>query len=316
MRECVVVPTYQRPDFLFLCLEAIRVAEDSLPIHVFPDRGTDESSICERFGATQHLTLQHSYHGNSYNVMEALRWAYVSGYERVFIVEDDAIVDRTFFDWSRAALGRHPDSFAACGWQYSPQAIISDGPDLRMPWYLSVCVALPRKSLYGIACHARPEYYGDMKGYLDRAYPTSHHRFGGHFEQDGLALRVCEAAGLRCIWPRRPRALHIGFTGYHMPGKPLTGTLEERVARLRLAISDPAILKSMLDGDPAPETSACAVCGKPLLADKSARAVCCACFHQQFPGLPVTTTSFYYFNPSGPQSSPSSEGRSRASEAQ
>lgn len=298
MREVVVVPTFRRSDFLWCALEAIRIAEPTIPIHVFPDRGTDETEVCEQFGAVQHATLQHSYHGNSYNVLEALRWAYLENAERVYVIEDDAIVDPSFFSWARTALARKPDAFAACGWEYSPDAVPGDGPDLLIPWYLSVCAAIPRHSLFQIVQHAKLEYYGAMQRYLDQSFPTSHRRGTMHFEQDGLTLRVCEAAGQRCVWPRRSRAVHIGFTGYHVQGKALKGTLTERVALIKLALRTPVVLQRLMSGGAPPEVQRCESCKTTLLADTydgcDARIVCVGCFHQKHPELSVTTSSHYY----------------------
>lgn len=298
MKEVCIVPTFSRSDMLWVCLEAIRAAEPNIDLHCFPDRGTDESKVCEQFDAIHHLTIQHSYSGNSFNMLGALKWAHGQKYDRVFVVEDDAIVDSTFFSWCRENLDKRPDVFAACGWQYSPDAKVSDGPDLLMPWYLSVCACLPRKSVASIIQHARPEYYSDMGGYLDRTYPNSYRRGSQHFEQDGLALRVCESESKRCVWPRRPRATHVGFTGYHMGEHSLEGTLEERVAVLKLALKSPAILKDLMSGGPAPDMDACMTCGTQLLTkNKNVRVVCCACFHRDHPSLPVTTTDSYYLRP-------------------
>jgi len=270
-----------------------------MSLHVFPDRGTDESEICEKFGAEHHLTLQHSYHGNSFGMLMALKWAYQQSYERVFVVEDDAIVDQTFFSWCRQALGHVTEPFAACGWQYSPDALISDGPDVVIPWYLSVCACLPRKSLFGIVQHAVPEYFSDMGGYLDRVYPNSHRRGTLHYEQDGLILRVCESESRRCIWPRRPRATHIGWRGYHQTeGKELDGTLEERVALVKLALKDPSLLKRLMAGSAPPEMDHCERCQKPLLSsNKAARKICVECFHKDHPDWPITAGSHYYLRP-------------------
>ncbi len=297
MKELVIVPTYNRSDMLYCCLEAIRAAEPQIAIHVFPDRGTDESNICSEFGAIHHLTVQHSYHGNTYNVMEALRWAYSQNADRVFIIEDDAIIDPTFFEWSRQALTDWPDMFAACGWQYSPNAIVSEGPDLRMPWYLSVCACLPRKSLSWIVPHARPEYYSKMREYLYRAFPMIMPTSPNHFEQDGLVWAVMNSLSKRCIWPRRPRATHVGFTGYHMGERALEGTLEERVNIIKLAIKNPSLLKTLMSGGKVPELAACERCSKPLLSEnKTARIVCVDCFHLANAG-PVTSGSHYYLKP-------------------
>lgn len=298
MREVVVVPTFQRQDMLYCCLEAIRAAEPAIPLHVFPDRGTDEEEVCGKFGAIHHLTLQHTYHGNSFNMLEALKWAYQSKFDRVFIIEDDAIIDPTFFTWCREALANpmNEDCFAACGWQYSPNAIIGDGPDLRMPWYLSVCAAIDRRNLYWIVQHARPEYYANMKAYLDAAYPQSHRRGSNHYEQDGLVLRVLESQYKRCVWPRRPRATHVGFTGYHMPaGQQLEGSLEERAEVIRLAVNNPAILRKLMNGGAPPEISRCGECGKALLSEnKNAQIVCVSCFHEANVGRSICSSSAYY----------------------
>src|ERR1700690_941343 len=193
MNECVVVPTFQRRDLLYLCLEAIRESEPNIPIHVFPDRGTDELDICRRFNAVHHWTWVHGYHGNSANMLEMLKWAFHERYDRVYVIEDDALVDKTFFPWCRDALERHPESFAACGWEYSPNAIKGLGADAMIPWYLSVAACLPTASLATIVQHAGLDYYRNMQGYVDRTFPASPHRGTLHYEQDGLVLRVMEA---------------------------------------------------------------------------------------------------------------------------
>jgi hypothetical protein len=301
VKEVILVPTFDRSEFLYVCLEAIRAAEPSLPIHVFPDRGSSEHEVTSRFtNVTEHLTIAHSYHGNSYNMMEALKWAYNENnrWDRVYVIEDDAIISGDFFAWSRQALVAYPESFAACGWQYSPDALISDGPDLRIPWYLSVCTAIPRSSLYGIVQHARPEYYSNMKSYLDRAYPNSNKRGTMHYEQDGLILRVMEAESKRAVWPRRPRATHCGFRGYHMSKDRPKGSLEERIAIVKLALKNPSLLKRLMAGAAVPDFRYCERCDKPLAAeDKRSRIICCDCFHSQYPDRERTSTTHYYLRP-------------------
>jgi len=295
MRELCIVPTFQRSALLACCLEHIKAADPEMRVYVFADRNSDESDVCERFGVTQCKTIKHEFHGNSLNVMEALKFGYLEQADRVFIVEDDAMVDPTFFSWCRQALEAHPEVFAACGWQYSPNAVVSEGPDLVIPWYLSVCACIPRKSLYGIVQHARPEYYSDMQGYLDRAYPQSHRRRSMHYEQDGLTLRVCESESKRCIWPRKPRAVHIGFHGYHAGGQALEGTLDEQIEIIKLALANPSTLKALMNGAPAPNMARCERCNKALLTEnKTYRAVCVQCFHAEHPDLPVTSSSHYY----------------------
>jgi hypothetical protein len=240
------------------------------------------------------LTIAHTYHGNTYNVMDSLRWANTQSCATVYIVEDDCIVSPDFFKWCRAALQEHPDAFAACGWRYSPDAPVGDGPDMLLGWYLSVCAAIPKKNLPSIIQHARPEYYSDMKKYLDTAYPSSVRRGTLHYEQDGCVLRVMESLNKRCVWPRVPKGTHIGWHGYHAPGRALEGTLEESIRLIKLALRYPELLSKLMAGGPAPKIGYCNSCKTALLADSELTAVCVKCFHDKYPNLPVTSTSHYY----------------------
>lgn len=296
--EIVIVPTYQRSEFLYCALECIRAAEPAIPVHVWPDRGTDELAVCEKFGAVHHWTWQHTYHGNSANLCEAMKWAHSQNASLVYVIEDDCLVEPDFFSWCRAALRSHPEAFAACGWKYSPDALEGDGPDMLMAWYLSVAAALPRRSLAAIVQHARPEYYANMRRYLDRAYPASFRRGSEHHEQDGLVLRVCESESRRCVWPRRPRARHIGWSGYHMSGKPFAGTLEERVGLIKLALANPTVLARLMSGGAVPEVQKCGECGKLVLSEeRGVRIICVGCWHTRYPDLPVCSASHYYLPP-------------------
>lgn len=292
MRETVIVPTFHRSDLLYLCLENIRERERDIPIHVFPDRGTDEREICQRFGAVQHWSWEHNYHGNSANMLEALKWAFHQQYDRVFVIEDDALVDETFFSWCRAGMER--DVFAACGWQYSPNAVKGDGADLLLSWYLSVAACLSARSLFAIVPHANLEYYRDMRDYCDRSFPASAHRGSMHYEQDGLVLRVAEAQGKRCLWPRRARALHCGWYGYHQGEDRMQGTLEDRVEVLRLAVRNPEILSGMMKGGPLPTVGRCVECGIPLAVERADDPVICGtCFKIKWPTREIGVGQYY-----------------------
>jgi DNA-directed RNA polymerase subunit RPC12/RpoP len=254
------------------------------------------SEVCSRYNAIHHFTIATTYHGNSFNVLEALKWAHLQNVSLAHIVEDDAIVTPDFFQWSRAALESRPTLFAACGWRYSPDALPpADGPDIIIPWYLSVCASLPRRSLVAILQHAKPEYYADMKGYLDAAYPGSHRKGSMHYEQDGLCLRVCESMSQSCAWPRRPRATHVGWKGYHQPqGKEIPGTLDERIAVVRLLIKNPDLLQSMMSGSAPPDIAYCEDCQKPLLtANKKALIRCADCFHKTS-NVPRVSSHYYF----------------------
>jgi hypothetical protein len=304
MKEIVFVPTYQRSAFLWCCLEAIRKAEPTIEIIVQPDRSTDETTVCAEFNATHRLTPQHDYHGNSFNMFEGLKFCYEQGYDRVFVVEDDCIVDTTFFDWARNALDNPKPwmgtPFAACGWNYSPDQPLEEGPDVLLDWYLSVCCAIPRRTLERIVNKFATEaYYSNMQEYLDTTFPRDSLKGGLHYEQDGAILRLAKDVGERCSWPRRPRAIHIGWKGYHMPhGKMPETTLAKQVMIVKMAISDPATLQHLMQGNHPPDVADCKGCHKPLVStNREADVICTECFHKRNPGVAVASLSHYYLNP-------------------
>lgn len=294
MKEICIIPTFERPAMLAVCLEALRSADPSIDLHVFPDRGTNQREICEKFGAIHHLGWQHTYHGNSFVMLEALKWANSQSCAMVYVVEDDCVVMPNFFKWCRAAIQKHPGVFAACGWKYSPQALIGDGPDILMPWYLSVCAAIPKHNLVSIVQHARPEYYSEMREYLDLAYPGSIRRGTKHYEQDGCILRVLESQNKRCVWPRVPKATHIGWHGYHMSGKPFDCSLEDSIQLIKLALKSPTMLSVLMSGGALPKLGHCDVCKKLLISSSDLLAVCIECFHGKYTNLAVTSSSHYY----------------------
>jgi hypothetical protein len=227
-------------------------------------------------------------------MLEALKWAFHERYDRVYVIEDDALIDRTFFGWCQDAFTNHPEAFAACGWQYSPNAVKGDGPDLMLPWYLSVASCLPLSSLAAIVQHAQLDYYRDMKGYCDRTFVSSAYRGTLHYEQDGLVLRVAEAQHKRCVWPRVPRALHCGWYGYHQGDAKLDGTLEDRVKILRLAVRNPEILRGMMNGAALPTIGKCVACELPLAVERVDDPVLCAeCFERRYPGKSLGITQYY-----------------------
>lgn len=302
MREAVIVPTFKRQSFLYVCLEAIRKSDPEIDIHVFPDRNTaaDNAEACAPFNVTLHDVPNHPYHGNSYNMMEALKWAYEAGYDKVFVVEDDCIVDSTFLNWGRNALDNpkpwNPFPFAASGWIYSPDAPDEDGPDVIANWYLSVCSAIPSRSLEKIVRHAVPDYYLNMKRYCDETFPRDPQCGSQHYEQDGLILRVSNTAGERVTWPRRARSRHIGWHGYHMPhGKQPEGDLMKQVAVVRMALENADVMRQLMAGAAPPEVVGCRDCGKVLVStQKKTALVCVECFHRKHPKAPRAATSHYY----------------------
>jgi hypothetical protein len=226
MREIVLVPTYKRPEHLFCCLKRIREAEPDIPIAIFPDRGSlfdkDFTEAVEPFLVKSDITRaiyvgDHSYHGNSYNVMEAFRWTASIGFDRIYYVEDDVMIHPDFFKWHREQHDERDDIFASMAWVFNRYAPLIDDV-MYVPWYYAIGVCFNWNKLKLIAQHACPKYYEDMQGYIERAFPKSNLNspFGiQHFEQDGLIQRVLDADKGQTATPGITKCSHLGFFGYN-----------------------------------------------------------------------------------------------------
>src|SRR5215469_2964125 len=119
MSEVILIPTYKRIPYLMCCIRAIRECVNT-KIVVFPDHGTskdpDYAFVADYFQKDKVEILYvpaHDYYGNSYNALEALRWAYNAGFDLAHYIEDDVIVHRDYFEWHRRMHENFDDIFAS-----------------------------------------------------------------------------------------------------------------------------------------------------------------------------------------------------------
>jgi len=228
--DVIIITSYNRPDYLRLCLEYLSRAEgiETKDLWICIDRGRalvrefyEVIKDFPKLNLNLEFRMPHTYQGNSYNTLEAYKTAYYSDAEFVYLVEDDVLVTPDFFKWHEAVQAR--GNFM-CSVAYrclrnaeadksidDPAAYFTTARD-----YASIGVCWRRKNLAPLAMHANTEYYDDMGGYLTKYFPGN--RFADSFtEQDGLIMRILgDTNGLVC-WPYLPRAFHIGFAGYNRP---------------------------------------------------------------------------------------------------
>jgi hypothetical protein len=265
MREVVLVPTYLRPEMLYCCLRRIRAIEPNIPIAIFPDRGSQDDpktmAVVGRFvndGNMQYNFIPvHDYHGNTYNVMEAFRWAFNEGYDRIFYIEDDVMVHADFFKWHREMQEDEDfELFASCGWVFNRHAPLTNDP-LFQPWYYSVGTCFARRKLHLIVEHATPIYYRDMQKYVKENFkdsPLNNPAFVAHYEQDGLIQRILDKDRTTTVTPGIAKCTHIGFYGYNQGWKTYledifgdSASLNEKIDRLEDFIADPHWRASVFD---------------------------------------------------------------------
>jgi hypothetical protein len=274
MKDICLVPTFRRPEYLWLCLEQLERCEgvQDLQVVVAIDehlgRPADPAvrEVARRFAGNLDVTCRtcpaHRFEGNSFNVLRNYVHARAAGARFVFLVEDDIMVLPDFFRWHYAVQAREPGIFASVA---SPNKHVPDWPRRGDPEgyftsaaYASHGVCLSAESIHLLQEHVQPAYFAHMGRYLTKRFP--HSRLGGRFtEQDGLIDRILEERQLRNAWPCASRAFHTGFWGYHRQEKTrLPGSLERRVEAMRHLIGDTAALNARstcyvdLDGMTAP----------------------------------------------------------------
>lgn len=232
MQDIVILPTFDRPEMLWLCLEylsrslhsptvQIRVSVDA-HIGQPPPARAEIAEVVDKF---PELSIQtryrtpHPYPGNSYNLLMAYRDAYESDASHVFLIEDDVLIHPDFFVWHWVTLLTADCSIAVV-------------KEPQFGSYASLGVGFRRDTLQLILPHCIPAYFQNLRGYCQRVFPPS----PLDCEQDGLWGRVL--AGRQVVWSPEPRAQHVGWYGYHRTRsvRPV-GTLDERFHQVKHVLS-------------------------------------------------------------------------------
>jgi hypothetical protein len=234
MQDVVVIPTFDRPEMLWLCLDYLSFCPDSreLCFRIYVDahvgQVTPREEIEEVLAKFPHLMVEvfyrepHLYQGNSYNVLMAYKDVFIQTMAQyVFMVEDDVLIHREFFSWHRLM---HSGRKIGC-------SIAVENPGHGA--YASLGVCFRREVLQMVLPHCHAAYFTNMRVYCKDKFPPS--RFD--CEQDGLFARMLK--GERVVWAPTPYAQHVGWYGYHRRKsiRPF-GSLEERYGQVKHALSN------------------------------------------------------------------------------
>lgn len=229
MKDLVLITTYNRPDYLRLCLEYLSAAEgiQNKEIRVYVDRGrTLVREFYDVFRDFPNLNIfsifrsPHDFHGNSFNTLEAYKDAFYSGAKYVYLIEDDVLVSPDFFKWHEA-IQQQENLFCSVAYRCSrnPAVLKLDDPSaylLSKQDYASIGVCWQRENLQVVIEHAKEEYYGNLDKYLQEHFANN--RFSDCFtEQDGLIMRIMAEKHGVVAWPYIPRCYHVGFASYNRP---------------------------------------------------------------------------------------------------
>ena len=249
--DVVLIPCYNRPEFLKVCLEHIKKANGADKLHyhfaVEYNADTDILKIVDMFPYSKSVATrtERVSRGNQMNVVggykEALKISRQKASKLIFNIEPDIFIAKGFFDFHHKAHELVPNSF-------SVSACHNQNWTTKVPNYLdkvylhssfqSLGISFNMNVMKMITPHANELYYREPGRYLDvLKFPTSK-RLGMHYEQAGLIHRIQEFSGLSSVYTTNPLAYHAGFYGVNRPGDILTGSTEEKAAQLMKMTQD------------------------------------------------------------------------------
>lgn len=268
-RDLVIIPSYWRPEFLYLCLEAIYAADGSYDKHIrvvedvkdgddqkFPDEIREVQEVLAYWKRGLGSRLQtilrpaNTYYGNSFNLLEAYKRAYHEDWDHVYLIEDDILISTDFFIWHEGVQKDHC-FFATIAGQTGRN---SPADDLSHRFfisrqYASLGVCWKRQNLSWVDQHAVPSYYQNSTLHIVQHFKNSSLGLK-MMEQDGLIQRIAEQEFQTFAYSTQCRAFHIGAWGYHRgigAANMFTGTLAERIEKVRAAVSDPTWFQKVAD---------------------------------------------------------------------
>lgn len=252
MKNCVIIPCFNRPEFLYYCLRNIENAEFcNENIYLFClDHGFDAGILeiingfkLSKVVISRPLILP-KITKQSRNVLEGYRFGCLLSDSIVYLIEDDIMIATDFFSYHKDVLANEPDCFCSIGTRNNntPFEITSNADAYyygAVNDYQSLGVAWRKQRLINdILPHANNSYYLNPQKYVKDSFPQS---AIGHFfcEQDGLIRRVKEQSKANVIFPHVPRAYHAGFYSYNRNlhfKKP--NSLQDRIKFVGAALSD------------------------------------------------------------------------------
>jgi len=263
MRDVVIVPCYERPEYTQLCLQYLAQARGIQDKEIWLCEDSHVSEPEDRmknmlpvvaygyntFAHFQHyVQLAHATYGNSFNLVGSLQRAYESGAERIFLVEDDIIVAPDIFEWHEEILA-DANPFVSCATALNKSAHFQiNGPMAMDETYKNPNAYVRHLGPY--SSHAAAfmrENLGRVLDRLTKGLEWGEWRSG--CEQDLCIQKIMQLVTFPnrgSAWPYVPRAYNVGVYSYHInTGQRLYGTREEKVRALDTVIKDPERLRDM-----------------------------------------------------------------------
>jgi hypothetical protein len=245
-KDVVLLPCWQRPEFLWHCIENLSQAEGIEDIHVIfrPDTGFAPDILDVIRTQGQRLaSFEIQYPPvcpfrrtkQSANVLLGYLQAANQARQFVFLIEEDIMVARDFFRWHRNVHAQQPQLFCSIATKNHNREVTAS-PDADAYYrstgdYCSWGVCMDRRVIQEwIAPHVNMSYFRKPKRYLRRHFPSSAVSLA-FVEQDGLIRRIQEGSQQSLVYPCVPRAYHAGYYGYNRAGG-VDGSLADKVRHI------------------------------------------------------------------------------------
>ena len=240
MNVCVI-PAFNRPEYLHICLEFIQKADGAENlVYIFAlDRGANPENEkiinkfpFKKFTVAPHLVIN-GIAKQSFNVLNGLIAGANMSDELVFYVEDDVFVGKDFFTFSEKIHKKEKGIFCSI-LSHNVNGHDKTINDLNAYYtkktheYCGIGSCYKAKALLK---YVRPDfnknYFNQPLTYVKIHYPKS--VLDNLFcEQDWLIRRILEYNGLSVAFAHVPRCFHAGFYGYHRSPKVNVRDLNQR----------------------------------------------------------------------------------------
>ena len=263
--DAVLIPTFNRPEFLTLALDCI--LHSDIPkgmTFVFQiDYGHDpdvvkvidrfDNNLVKKYGQNapkivKSFTLKSKFPSKSklsYNILTGYRNAVGYSDRYVYMIEDDVMIGESFWQFHEW-VHDHSDTAKAFGegglfcsiGSKNPNREVKQTNDVKL-WYTSsgdyasVGVCFHKDVLKDIVLpHANEKYFSFPARYIKNTIGLQGIS-AMYPEQAGLIRRLQIKSGLPIAFPYVPRAFHSGFYGKNRKGYEIKGTLEDRIDAVR-----------------------------------------------------------------------------------
>lgn len=239
-KSVVMIPTYNRPEFLALTLEQLDRAVDApddirICLDTSPEsRVLEIEHIRDKFLPRAILlhARPHTYApSGTYNILHSIRQGYETGADLIFMLEEDVLIrPDKFFPWhySQMTTGEY---LASCGRKDRGHYPVYGA------LYTNPGSCLSRALCAEIIPHINDDYFTNLREYLDRALPPNWDEQSNL--DDGLIRRVIRKMGGKVAYPEKGVCVHQGWGLYNKIDIYMNEEtdVQKRIARLREIIS-------------------------------------------------------------------------------